>query len=76
MHKGMCKMHEGGKPFICLQSNMARQFLAHNKETCQVCRACQVHDIIQRNMITVLTWINNPIPFTMWGLNIIGMFPT
>ena len=45
------------------------------KEYVKKCDRCQKHAPVVRQPPEMLTSINSPIPFAMWGMDILGPFP-
>jgi hypothetical protein len=78
IHQGVCGIYQGGRS---LAQRIIRQgyFWPTLKKDAVLfarkCKACQIHKNIQRNPATQLTGVESPIPFAMWGLDIVGPFP-
>ena len=49
--------------------------IADAKAFVRKCERCQKHAPIVRQPPKLLTSINSPIPFAMWGMDILGPFP-
>ena len=49
--------------------------IADAKAFVRKCDRCQKHAPIVRQPPELLTSINSPIPFAMWGMDILGPFP-
>ena len=47
-----------------------------SKEFVKKCDKCQKFAPVVRQLYEMLTSINSPIPFAMWGMDILGPFPT
>ncbi|KAK3002009.1 hypothetical protein RJ639_022183 [Escallonia herrerae] len=78
VHEGICGQHLGGKALahkILRQGYywpiMQQDPLEHTKK----CDACQRFSPVPRLAPTALTTLNSPIPFAMWGMDILGPFP-
>ena len=79
LQEGICSFHVGGKALAHKVIRMGYfwpSIKRDAKDFTKKCRACQINDTIQRNPSTKLTGISSLIPFDMWGLDIVGPFPT
>ncbi|KAL8115462.1 hypothetical protein AgCh_022089 [Apium graveolens] len=64
-------------PYLrCLRPDEARLALEEvHEEYVKKCDRCQKHAPVVRQPPEMLTSINSPIPFAMWGMDILGPFP-
>ena len=78
VHEGICGQHLGGR---ALTHKIARlgfywpNMLNEARNFVRKCERCQKHAPIVRQPPEMLTSINSPIPFAMWGMDILGPFP-
>ena len=78
VHEGICGQHLGGR---ALAHKMTRlgfywpEMMADAKDYVKRCDRCQKHAPVVRQPPEMLTSINSPIPFAMWGMDILGPFP-
>jgi Integrase core domain/Integrase zinc binding domain len=78
VHEGICGQHLGGR---ALAHKLVRlgfywpTMMADAKDYVKRCDRCQKHAPIVRQPPEMLTSINSPIPFAMWGMDILGPFP-
>ncbi|KAK3000332.1 hypothetical protein RJ639_022447 [Escallonia herrerae] len=78
VHEGICGQHLGGRALahkVLRQGyywpTMHRDALDYTKK----CDACQRFSSIPRQSPSPLSSLSSPIPFTMWGMDIMGPFP-
>ncbi|KAL8088405.1 hypothetical protein AgCh_038254 [Apium graveolens] len=72
VHEGICGQHLGGR---AMAHFYWPEMMADAKEYVKKCDRCQKHAPVVRQPPEMLTSINSPIPFTMWGMDILGPFP-
>ena len=78
VHEGICGQHLGAR---ALAHKVARlgfywpNMLSDARSFVKRCDRCQKHAPVVRQPPEMLTSINSPIPFAMWGLDILGPFP-
>ncbi|XP_074352027.1 uncharacterized protein LOC141691187 [Apium graveolens] len=78
VHEGICGQHLGGR---ALANKIARlgfywpEMMVDAKEYVKKCDRCQKHAPIVRQPPEMMTYINSPIPFAMWGVDILLPFP-
>ncbi|KAL8091611.1 hypothetical protein AgCh_034024 [Apium graveolens] len=78
VHDGICGQHLGGR---ALSHKITRlvfywtEMMVDAKEYVKKCDRCQKHAPVVRQPPEMLTSINSPIPFAMWGMDILGPFP-
>ncbi|KAK3016946.1 hypothetical protein RJ639_007322 [Escallonia herrerae] len=78
VHEGICGQHLGGRALahkVLRQGyywpTMHRDALDYTKK----CDACQRFSSIPRQSPSPLSSLSSPIPFAMWGMDIMGPFP-
>ena len=78
VHGGICGQHLGGRALAHKVTrlgfywpNMLNDAMSYVKK----CDRCQRHAPVVRQPPELLTSINSPIPFAMWGMDILGPFP-
>ncbi|XP_074337354.1 uncharacterized protein LOC141674547 [Apium graveolens] len=77
-HEGICGQHLGGRALAYKITRLGFYWptmLADAKAYVKRCDRCQRHAPIVRQPPERLTSINTPIPFAMWGMDILGPFP-
>jgi ribonuclease HI/transposase InsO family protein len=78
VHEGICGQHLGGRS---LAHKLVRlgfywpTMMADAKDYVKRCDRCQKHAPVVRQPPEMLTSINSPLPFAMWGMDILGPFP-
>ncbi|KAK3013837.1 hypothetical protein RJ639_009483 [Escallonia herrerae] len=79
VHEGICGQHLGGRALahkVLRQGyywpTMHRDALDYTKK----CDACQRFSSIPRQSPSPLSSLSSPIPFAMWGMDIMGPFPS
>ena len=78
VHGGICGQHLGGRALAHKVTrlgfywpDMLKDAMSYVKK----CDRCQRHAPVVRQPPELLTSINSPIPFAMWGMDILGPFP-
>ncbi|KAK3037368.1 hypothetical protein RJ639_030466 [Escallonia herrerae] len=78
VHEGICGQHLGGRALahkvlwqVYYWPTMQHDALEYTKK----CDACQRFAFILKQAPNPLTMMKSPIPFTMWGMDILGPFP-
>ncbi|XP_074323368.1 uncharacterized protein LOC141660293 [Apium graveolens] len=77
-HERICRQHLGGRDLahkITRLEFYSPTMIADAKAYMKRCDRCQRHALIVRHPPERLTSINPPIPFAMWGMDILGPFP-
>ena len=78
VHEGICGQHLGGRALdhkiTCLGFYWP-EMMADAKEYVKKCDRCQKYALIVQQPPEMLTFINSPIPFAIWGMDILGPFP-
>ena len=78
VHEGICGQHLGGR---ALGHKISRlefywpSILKGVKAYVKICDRCQKFAPVVRQPPEMLTSISSPIPFAMWGMDILGHFP-
>ncbi|XP_014493154.1 uncharacterized protein LOC106755497 [Vigna radiata var. radiata] len=79
LHEGICDRHGGGRS-LRARALRAGFYWPTMEKDCQAfvvkCLACQKHGNIIHRPATALSGIISPWPFTQWGMDIVGPFPT
>nr|XP_017245356.1 PREDICTED: uncharacterized protein LOC108217014 [Daucus carota subsp. sativus] len=78
VHEGICGQHLGGRALAHKVTRLGffwPNMLKEAKDYVKRCDRCQRFAPIVRQPPEMLTSINSPIPFAMWGMNILGPFP-
>ncbi|KAL8108705.1 hypothetical protein AgCh_008657 [Apium graveolens] len=78
VHEGICGQHLGGRALAHKITRLGfywPEMMADAKEYVKKCDRCQKHAPVARQPPEMLTSINSPIPFAMWGMDILGPFP-
>ncbi|KAK3011208.1 hypothetical protein RJ639_011741 [Escallonia herrerae] len=78
VHEGICGQHLGGHALahkVLRQGyywpTMQQDVMSYTKK----CDACQRFSSIPRQAPSPLSTLSSPIPFAMWGMDILGLFP-
>ena len=78
VHKGICGQHLGGRALVhkvvrlgFYWPDMMKDSMSYVKR----CDMCQKFAPVVRQPPEMLTSISSPIPFAMWGMDILGPFP-
>ncbi|XP_074360731.1 uncharacterized protein LOC141700974 [Apium graveolens] len=77
-HEGIYGQHLGGRALAHKITQLGFYWptmLADAKDSVKRCNRCQRHAPIVRQPPEKLTSISTPIPFKMWGMDILGPFP-
>ncbi|XP_074323600.1 uncharacterized protein LOC141660511 [Apium graveolens] len=77
-HEGICGQHLGGRALAHTITRLGFYWptmLADAKAYVKKCDRCHRHVPIVRQPPERLTSISTPIPFAMWGMDILGPFP-
>ncbi|XP_074377444.1 uncharacterized protein LOC141718964 [Apium graveolens] len=78
VHRGIYGQHLGGR---ALPHKITRlgfywsEMMTYAKYYVKRCDRCQKHALVVMQPPEMLTSINTPIPFSMWGMDILGPFP-
>nr|XP_017227761.1 PREDICTED: uncharacterized protein LOC108203368 [Daucus carota subsp. sativus] len=78
VHEGVCGQHLGGRALAHKITRLGfywPDMLKQAQEYVKRCDRCQRFAPIVRQPPEMLTTINTPIPFAMWGMDILGPFP-
>ncbi|XP_063942119.1 uncharacterized protein LOC135149915 [Daucus carota subsp. sativus] len=78
VHEGVCGQHLGGRALAHKVTRLGfywPDMLKHAQDYVKRCDRCQRFAPIVRQPPEMLTSINTPIPFAMWGMDILGPFP-
>ncbi|XP_063938093.1 uncharacterized protein LOC135147954 [Daucus carota subsp. sativus] len=78
VHEGVCGQHLGGRALAHKATRLGfywPEMLKHAQDYVKRCDRCQKFAPIVRQPPEMLTSINTPIPFAMWGMDILGPFP-
>ena len=78
VHEGICGQHLGGRALAHKITRLGfywPELLKDAKDYVKKCDRCQRHAPIVRQPPEMLTSVNSPIPFAMWGMDILGPFP-
>ena len=78
VHEGICGQHLGGRALAHKIAQLGfywPNMLNEARNFTRKCERCQKHAPIVRQPPEMLTSINSPIPFAMWGMDILGPFP-
>lgn len=79
VHEGVCGDHQGGKILALKILRQGYYWPTLNQDSLEhvrKCHQCQIHSNIPRMPPTRLTSLLSPIPFAMWGIDIVGPLPT
>ena len=78
VHEGICGQHLGGRALAHKITRLGffwPNMLKDAKDYVKRCDRCQRFAPVVRQPPEMLTSINSPIPFAMWGMDILGPFP-
>ena len=78
VHEGVCGQHLGGRALAHKVTRLGfywPDMLKHAQDYVKRCDRCQRFAPVVRQPPEMLTSINTPIPFAMWGMDILGPFP-
>ena len=78
VHEGICGQHLGGRALAHKITRLGfywPEMMVDAKEYVKKYDRCQKHAPVVRQPPEILTSINSPIPFAMWGMDILGPFP-
>nr|XP_017225332.1 PREDICTED: uncharacterized protein LOC108201552 [Daucus carota subsp. sativus] len=78
VHEGVCGQHLGGRALAHKVTRLGfywPDMLKHAQDYVKRCDRCQRFAPIVRQPPEMLTSVNTPIPFAMWGMDILGPFP-
>ena len=78
VHEGVCGQHLGRRALAHKVTHLGfywTDMLKHAQDYMKKCDRCQRFAPIVRQPPEMLTSINIPIPFAMWGMDILGPFP-
>lgn len=78
IHEGICGNHMGGKALthkVIRQGYFCPTLAKDCKEFVQKCGQCQLFSNVPKQAPSLPSSILSPIPFAMWGIDIIGPFP-
>ncbi|KAL8134606.1 hypothetical protein AgCh_009579 [Apium graveolens] len=78
VHEGIYGQHLGGRALAHKITRLGfywPEMMADTKEYVKKCDPCQKHAPVVKQPPEMLTSINSPIPFAMWGMDILGPFP-
>ncbi|XP_074324084.1 uncharacterized protein LOC141661003 [Apium graveolens] len=78
VHEGICGQYLGGRALAHKITRLGfywQEMIVDAKEYVKRCDRCQKHAPVVRQPPKMLTSINSPIPFAMWGMNILEPFP-
>lgn len=77
VHEGICGQHLGGRAFAHKVTRLGfywSEMLKDAKACVKKCNRCQRFATLVRQPPEMLTSMNSPIPFAMWGMDILGPF--
>ncbi|XP_075659130.1 uncharacterized protein LOC142629010 [Castanea sativa] len=78
LHEGVCGSHMGGRLLAhraMTQGFWWPQMRKDATKHTRKCEQCQIHAPVIHQPTGNLNLVNNPWPFTQWGLDIVGPFP-
>ncbi|XP_074377573.1 uncharacterized protein LOC141719091 [Apium graveolens] len=78
VHEDICGQYLGDRSLAHKITGLGfywPEMMANAKKYIKKCDRCQKHAPIVRQPPKMLTFINFPIPFAMWGMDILGPFP-
>nr|XP_017227794.1 PREDICTED: uncharacterized protein LOC108203390 [Daucus carota subsp. sativus] len=78
VHEGICGQHLGGRALAHKVTRLGLfwpNMLKDAKDYVKRCDRCQRFAPVVHQPPEMLTSINSPIPFAMWGMDILGPFP-
>ncbi|KAK3017710.1 hypothetical protein RJ639_003303 [Escallonia herrerae] len=78
VHEGICEQHWGGRAVAYKVLRQGYYWLTMHRDALDYtrkCDACQRFSPIPRQSPSPLSSLSNPIPFVMWGMDIMGPFP-
>ena len=78
VHEGVCGQHLKGRALAYKVTRLGLYWpnmLRHAQDYVKRCDHCQRFAPIVRKPPEMLTSINTPIPFALWGMDILGPFP-
>ncbi|XP_048493008.1 uncharacterized protein LOC125493585 [Beta vulgaris subsp. vulgaris] len=78
IHQGACVSHQGART-ITAKALQAGYYSPTMREDAlkmvQKCKDCQMHANLPHQAASSLTTIQAPLPFDMWGMDLLGPFP-
>ena len=78
VHEGICGQHMGGRALAHKVTRLGfywPEMMADAKNYVKKCDRCQKHAPVVKQPPEMLTSINSPIPFAIWGMDLLGPFP-
>ncbi|KMT05943.1 hypothetical protein BVRB_7g164330 [Beta vulgaris subsp. vulgaris] len=77
-HRGACGSHQGTRT-IAAKALRAGYYWPTMREDASAmvrkCKECQMHANLPHQAASTLTTIQAPLPFDMWGMDLLGLFP-
>ncbi|XP_057247305.1 uncharacterized protein LOC130589767 [Beta vulgaris subsp. vulgaris] len=77
-HRGSCESHQGART-ITAKALRAGYYWPTMREDASTmvrkCKECQMHANLPHQAASTLTTIQAPLPFDMWGMDLLGPFP-